>query len=69
MSKCPKCNAIIANVNLEDMPIHVDYQHAWEGIVFSCPRCLTILGIQIDPVALKDDLRNEILNALREKKP
>ena len=64
MAKCPKCDAVISNVNLEDVPIHVNYQPAWRGVSFSCPLCFSILGVGIDPVALKTDLRNEILNAL-----
>ena len=68
MNKCPKCEALISNVNLEDMPIHLNYQPRWKGVAFSCPFCFSILGVGIDPVALKTDLKNEILNELQEKK-
>lgn len=68
LSKCPKCEKSITNVNLEDIEINHNSQPRWKGISCLCPFCNSVLGVQIDPVALKTDLRNEILSALQGKK-
>ncbi len=65
---CPKCGNLIMNIEIEDMPIHLNFQPAWKGISYLCPSCRAILAVGIDPVALKTDLRNEILNVLQGKK-
>ena len=64
---CPKCEKMITNVNIEEIPIHLNFQPVWKGVSFLCPYCRSILGVGIDPVALKTDLRNEILDALGKK--
>lgn len=37
----------------------------WRCDSYCCPYCNTILGVQIDPVALKTDTINELFAALR----
>lgn len=67
MNKCPKCNAIISYVNIGDIPIHVNSHPKWKGISYLCPFCSAILGLQIDPVAIKTEIVNDVRDLLKLK--
>jgi hypothetical protein len=60
MSKCPKCESLLSNVNIEEMPAHTKSKREWKAIAFVCPSCSTILGTQIDPHAMDTDLLSKI---------
>ena len=32
----------------------------WKCIAFCCPHCNSILSVQIDPIAIKTDIVNEL---------
>ncbi len=53
--KCPKCEAAIPNVIMEAIPIFEGLKARWRGVSFLCPRCKTILGVGINPIAPKID--------------
>lgn len=63
--KCPKCDRRIDHAELDEIsvgdktrgPLH-------RGVSVVCPYCQTILGATIDPISLKADLMDEILEAL-----
>jgi hypothetical protein len=61
--KCPHCGGIVMTVNLTEVTVSATGQK-WVGVSYQCPLCNAILSVGIDPVALKTDLRNEILAAL-----
>ena len=62
--KCHKCEALLVNVMVEAMSITEGFTPAWNGASFVCPFCRAILGVGLDPLALKTDIVNEILEAL-----
>ena len=37
----------------------------WVGVSYACPSCNSIVSVGIDPVALKADLIDEIVERLR----
>jgi len=63
--KCPKCNALIRSVEVEAIDVTEALKPEWKGASFVCPFCRTILGVGIDPIAVKIDLVNEIVEKLR----
>ncbi len=64
--KCPKCEKPVANVSISEVPARAFMaQKEWRGLSFNCPMCQTILGVQIDPIAIKADIVNELMNKLR----
>ena len=67
--QCPKCDATVTHVILESTDIHVQLlkPHQWKGVSYLCPHCRAVLGIQIDPIALKADLLKGIKKLLQEK--
>jgi hypothetical protein len=64
MSKCPKCENVITHLSAEVIPAHAVDGRVFEGAVFKCPLCLTILSAGIDPVLLT----NQIIKEINKKK-
>ncbi len=59
--KCPKCEKPVASAAISDVPARAFMGRTeWKAISFNCPHCQTILGMQIDPIAIKTDLINEL---------
>lgn len=58
--KCPKCEKTVTNLNVEDVTLNVGFQPKWSGFSYSCPSCRSVLGVQMNPLALDTDLVNEI---------
>lgn len=65
MAQCLKCTNPLSSVNLENIRIKAR-PHDWSGVAYVCPVCETVLGIGIDPVSLKTDTVQEILDHLRK---
>ncbi len=63
---CPHCDNAINQVNITDINVQ-GAMNAWHGIKYTCAACGYILSVAIDPVALKADLREEIVNDLRRR--
>jgi len=62
---CPVCKAVVTRVVAGHVTVEVPGGDGWNGIAYSCPACRTLLSIQIDPVALKSDIVDELLERLR----
>lgn len=65
--KCPKCEEIVSSVRIEDIDINLGPAIDWQGVSYCCPSCDTVLGVQLDPVALKTDIINVLVEELRRK--
>lgn len=64
--KCPKCDKTITNVKIEDVKVGtVGSTNKLRGISYLCPSCNAVLSVQIDPVALKTDIINGVLQGLK----
>lgn len=59
-SKCPKCEALVSSVNINDVDGYVSGISRWRCISFSCRSCNAVLSVQMDPIAIKTDLLNEL---------
>jgi hypothetical protein len=56
-AKCPKCEAEISNVDLVGTTIgNSVFGPQLRGAMAVCPRCRSVLGVTIDPVALVRDV-------------
>jgi hypothetical protein len=66
MGTCPKCDKPVSSVTTCNVEVNTipSPGHTWRGVEHCCPSCGCILGVQIDPVALKTDIVEEILHAL-----
>lgn len=67
IGKCPKCGMMVNRVNDEEIQVCVGLTPKWRGVSFVCTSCNSVLGVGIDPVALKTDLVNEVVERLRQR--
>jgi phage FluMu protein Com len=64
--KCPKCDKLVMNVYIADVTAQVPFNgKSWNAISYNCPHCQTVLGVQIDPIAIKADIVDELFRKLR----
>lgn len=56
--KCPNssCAKVLSNVKIEYLDIVKGMVPAFKGVSYVCPYCYSILGVGIDPVAIKTDI-------------
>ncbi len=67
--KCPKCEKTISHLLVESL-------EAWVGIMASggkyiavtycCPSCRAVLGAGLDPLALKEDTAQAVVDRLKK---
>lgn len=65
IGKCPKCEKTVHALNLTEVDASVFMGTKWRTVTYNCPHCNTILGCQIDPIAIKTDTVNEIMKRLK----
>ena len=65
LAKCPKCGHILTSVLAGHTDINVSFGNSYHGIAYACPSCQTCVGVQMDPVSLKNDTVNELFQKLR----
>lgn len=54
---CPKCEKAVLSLKINAVDRRVPFgRGGWKCITFSCPQCGTVLGAQIDPIAIKGDI-------------
>jgi len=63
--KCPKCEKRLTAVSIETIDIKQGFQSAYHGVSYLCPHCHSILGVGMDPIALKTDTVNGVVKALK----
>jgi predicted RNA-binding Zn-ribbon protein involved in translation (DUF1610 family) len=63
-SKCPKCGKTVAKLHLESVPAGME-KKTFPAVVFSCPACRTVLGVQIDPVTVSASTVKRLATALK----
>ncbi len=67
MAKCPHCDKpFLSPVKYEPMVVGTSSQPQLNGIAYVCPLCDAILGVQLDPLALNQELANEIEQRLSQ---
>lgn len=65
-SKCPSCKESITTATVNGLSLDVPGGKSWHGLAYVCPRCSTILGVQMDPIAVKTDTISGVVQALRK---
>ena len=64
---CPSCKQGLTSLNGSATDVAFELGGAkFRTIVFICPRCRAVLGTQIDPIALKNDIVNETVTELKK---
>jgi hypothetical protein len=65
--KCPACGKFVTFVHGNPIDIHIGATK-YRGVSFHCPHatCSAILGCQIDSLAVKNDIVNEVKAAVEQ---
>lgn len=63
--KCPKCESAILSAVMNGIEVSDGYK-SWKAITYNCPSCQTVIGCQIDPIAIKSDIVDELFKKLRK---
>ena len=67
VGKCPRCEKSVSNLTLKVEALEGTVAFGggrFNCIQFLCSGCNSVLGIQIDPLALKTDTVNEVVKRL-----
>jgi hypothetical protein len=63
--KCPKCGEFIDHVGCFRLKAGDPFADKSWALAYTCPSCSTILGCQVDPIALKEDTVDAVVERLR----
>ncbi len=66
IGKCPKCGLTLPSVDVNEVKTGLFFGTKWRAVTYNCTHCSTVLGCQVDPVAIKTEIVNEVLRALRQ---
>lgn len=64
--KCPGCGNAVTSVSIEAVDIMQGFDPVFHGVSYVCRnlQCQTVLGVSIDPIAIKTDIVKEVLRGL-----
>lgn len=62
--KCPKCGKTVDHAKTDPIKLKGGGK-VWPGVSLLCPSCDAVLGIQMDPLVLKEAIIEEIVKALQ----
>lgn len=64
--KCPHCQKTVSAALTEAVSCNVGMPatRTWKGVSHLCPSCKCVLSVSIDPIALKADIVDEVLQGL-----
>lgn len=65
-AKCPTCTDVVHSFDFKAVEGSVLLGTKWNCIALCCPKCNTVLGAQIDPIAIKTDTINGLMERLRK---
>jgi MinD superfamily P-loop ATPase len=64
--ECPKCGRVVSSCRIENITAFAGIGGAtYKAISYSCSSCKAILSVQMDPIALENDLVNRLLQELK----
>ena len=68
MAKCPNCDKLLTNVTYETTRIGpLLSTEGFYGLIYLCPYCQHVLGVGMDPIAIKTDAVNETTEAVANR--
>jgi len=66
MAKCPRCEKPISRLSFTSLDAASGLD-SWKAVVYSCPACGCAIGAQIDPLAIKADIVNDVAALLGKR--
>jgi hypothetical protein len=65
--KCPSCTKTVTRLNIQSLEAGQPMVTAWQGVVYLCPACDTVLGAGLDPIAIQAGIIDGLMQRLRSK--
>ena len=62
--KCPKCDEKLSSVVTQDITLLAGASGQWKGLSHCCPYCSAILGVELNPIAIREDILSGIAKLL-----
>lgn len=64
-ANCPSCKKSLTSVNFAPIQSKQPFAgNVLRAIAHTCPHCSAILGVEVDPIAVKSDIVTEIKRLL-----
>jgi hypothetical protein len=57
---CPFCHAQVQQVAAQLLPARVSEHEEWRVVAFLCESCSAILGLQVEPYGMQQNLIREL---------
>jgi hypothetical protein len=67
--KCPKCDQVMPSITAQGVSAKVAFGNTVHVISYQCPHCHSVLGVEIDPIALKSDIVSEVTDGILKMLP
>jgi hypothetical protein len=64
--KCPNCGNLVSQVSIDGVEGRLSMGQSFNMLTYNCPGCQTVLGVQMDPIAVKTDTVNALFERLRQ---
>jgi len=61
--KCPSCGNIVMKLNGDAVDASFGTQ-SYKATTYNCPMCNVVLGCQIDPLAVRNDIVAQVVDEL-----
>lgn len=66
--KCPTCKASVTRLEISGVVASAGVgKKSFNAITYNCPMCHSVLGCEIDPIALKTDTVAETAEAIARR--
>lgn len=60
--KCPKCGSFVTRVQIHGVDAASTFGGpTWKAITYNCVMCQSVLGVAIDPIAIKSDTVDQVV--------
>lgn len=63
-SHCPKCDKVLLSITVNAIEAKVSARTTWNAVEYQCPYCRALLGVGVDPIALKNDTVTQTVEKL-----
>jgi hypothetical protein len=66
--KCPYCSKTVANLVIHRVQAKVYLKPPkFDAAIYVCPNCDTVLGCEVDPITLRDDIIKGVVAELKKQ--
>jgi phage FluMu protein Com len=59
-AKCPHCEKHLNSIRIDDITLNAFPGVDRKGVVYTCPMCFKVLSVEINPLAVRDEIVGQI---------